>query len=181
MYKSVLKKVFTQGRYVALTTVLVFGVISFTVLLPNHYVIGQVLTSDSVGWVDKFYFVVSIYGSIATNFTILSAVHVFLLAILFGLNVSLLVYYIRKVKRVASTAKIHVANAGGLVSAALGIGCAACGSIILTTVLGMIGAGSLIAFLPFHGVEFGLLGILLLLWSTHYLIKHINNPLVCDS
>ena len=59
------------------------------------------------------------------------------------------------------------------------MGCAACGSVILTAFLGTIGAGGLLLLLPFHGAEFGIIGLLLLCASIRYLIKKIAEPLVC--
>jgi uncharacterized membrane protein len=66
-----------------------------------------------------------------------------------------------------------------MISAVFGIGCAACGSVILTAILGIAGTGALLTWLPLHGLEFGVVGIILLSFSIYYLAKRINDPLVC--
>jgi hypothetical protein len=45
----------------------------------------------------------------------------------------------------------------------------------------LFGAGGLLALLPFHGAEFGVLGVILLGFSMQQLAKRINDPLVCPS
>ena len=61
----------------------------------------------------------------------------------------------------------------------LGVGCAACGSILLTTVLAWVGAGALIRLLPLQGEEFGIIGVILLAISIFLTAKQIDNPVVC--
>ena len=53
----------------------------------------------------------------------------------------------------------------------LGIGCASCGTAVLTSVLGIIGATGLIAFLPLHGGEFQIIAFLVALVSLHVLVQ----------
>jgi len=102
-------------------------------------------------------------------------------AILFGINISLLTFYIRKRQVASKNKKVHLTSLGGFASAVLGIGCAACGSIVLSALLSTFGAGTLIVMLPLHGLEFGLVGIILLLFSNRYLIKRIEDPLICPA
>ncbi len=80
-------------------------------------------------------------------------------------------------KKVGNT-KTYLANIGGLVSSALGIGCAACGSVVITTVLSLFSVGGLILLSPLQGAGFGILGIGLLVWSINNLAKRDYNPLV---
>ena len=104
-----------------------------------------------------------------------------MVAVLFGINIALLTYYIRRRQEKTGNTKASLASLGGIVSAGLGIGCAACGSVVLTSLLGMFGAGSLLLLLPLHGAEFGIVGLILLLVSIRYLIKRIQDPLVCPA
>ncbi len=158
-----------------------FVVLSAALLLPNYDSIVQVTTSDSVNLGVKLSFLASLYGSLITNFTLISAGYLLTTAILFGINISLLIYYIRRQQVKSDNIAAHLTSLGGIVSATFGIGCAACGSIILTALLTTFGAGGLILWLPFHGVEFSVLGIILLCFSVYYLSKKISNPLVCSS
>ena len=74
---------------------------------------------------------------------------------------------------------VGVAGIGGLVSGVFGIGCAACGTFIFTSVLALFGVGGILAYLPFGGEEFGFLGVALLVYSVYSLTKKITDPLVC--
>ncbi len=66
----------------------------------------------------------------------------------------------------------------GIASGVLGVGCAACGSFLLTS-LTLVGAGGVLTFLPLGGSEFGIIGVLLLATSVYMTAKQIKNPLVC--
>jgi len=67
------------------------------------------------------------------------------------------------------------------VSGIFGVGCAACGSVIVSSLLLLVGAGGVLTILPFHGAEFGVLGIIFLWFSIYQLSKRIDDPLVCPS
>lgn len=166
--------------YVLLTVSVAWMVFTFAVWLPNTRLIGVVLLSGTASISEKLSFLLSLYGSIGTNFTPVSASYTIIISVLFGLNISLLTYYIRKVrsgmKGISSTG---VAGLGGLMSGVLGIGCAACGTFILTSVLTLFGVSGIIAYLPLGGEEFGLLGVGLLLYSLYILSKKIAEPLLC--
>jgi hypothetical protein len=104
----------------------------------------------------------SMYGALFTNFTLFSALSTLAIAYLFGVNSALLAYYIRRRQTEVSNTSGHSAGVLGMVSGIFGIGCAACGSVIIPSFLILVGAGGLLALLPFHGAEFGLLGVILL-------------------
>ena len=90
------------------------------------------------------------YGAIGSNFTFVSAVVAIFISTLFGMNVALLVYFIKKMQGGLSSIKGNgVTNTGGLVAGILGIGCAACGTFVLTSVLTIIGAAGILSYLPF--------------------------------
>lgn len=174
--------VLRKPKYLLTAITVAVLVFTFAIWLPNFSLLSQVLHPDSAGSItEKANFLWSLYGSIGTNFSLVSATYTIAIAILFGVNISLLAYYIARmrggVRRVGSTS---AAGIGGLVSGIFGIGCAACGTFILTSVLAVFGATGFLAFLPFGGEEFGFLGVLLLIYSIYILTKKINDPLVCD-
>lgn len=180
MWQRQLTAVFSTPLHVLIAILTAWGVFTFAVLLPNIQLIAVVVLSDTASVVEKIHFLLSLYGSIGTNFTLVSASSVIAIAILFGINVSLLVYYIRRVRGVARNVKsTSVAGIGGLMSGMLGVGCAACGTFVLTSALALVGAGGIVTYLPFKGGEFGFIGIGLLLYSTHSLIQKIDRPVVC--
>lgn len=157
MFIPVLKRVFRHVRYRWVVVGVAFLVLSAALLLPNWSVLWQILTSNSLSLLTKLEFFISLYASITTNFTMLSAGYLLLISFLFGVNVALLTFYIRRRQEMTNSKHIHIASIGGFVSAFLGIGCAACGSVVLTAVFSLFGAGSLIALLPLHGVNLPLL------------------------
>jgi hypothetical protein len=180
MLVNVLGQVFQRFQYLLLASGVAFTFVSAALLLPNRPVIVQIFTSDVTAWSAKMSFLWSIYGSLQTNFTVLTGSYLLLVGVLFGVNIALLVYYIRRQQSLARSAKTHLTSLGGMVSATFGIGCAACGSVILTAVFGLAGTGTLLAWLPLHGLEFGVVGIVLLWLSIYYLTKRISDPLVCS-
>lgn len=179
MYSSVLKKVFSNARYLFLALATLVLALSFILLLPNREVIQQIIFSEQVGFWEKLTFVFGMYEIVFTNYNNLSIVYLFSIAILFALNIALLTYYVRRRQLETKSKVIHYTSVSGFVSGLFGIGCAACGSVIITSALTAFGGGSLILLMPFQGAEFGVLGISLLLYSNYYLIKKISDPLIC--
>ena len=176
---TVLRRVFKSPRYSMLAFAVAFIVLSFSLLLPNKEAVWQVFSSEVVVTSTKFFFLGSLYGSLFTNFTLISGLYLVVVSVLFGINIALLTYYIRKRQVAMSDKKASLTSAAGIISAMFGVGCAACGSVILTSLFGIFGAGGLLLRLPFHGIEFGVLGLILIIFSTYYLIRRIRDPLVC--
>jgi hypothetical protein len=103
-----------------------------------------------------------------------------LIALFFGINAALLWYYVARAKRLSKADRsLTFTGVGGFVSGIFGIGCAACGTILLTAVAQLFGAAWLITYLPLHGAEFGVLGVALLVLTTYSLAKRIDDPMLC--
>lgn len=184
----ILKKVFLKPVYLLIASLVGLSVFMLAVWAQNLHSIWNVVSSSSISISQKVSFLSSFVGSIQTNFTLLSASYIIINAVLFGINVALVVYYIRIKRSVllqtelnadASSTGAFGMGIGGLFSAILGIGCAACGSIILTPLLALVGASGLLAVLPLAGGEFGILGGALLLFSIYLVLKKIKEPLLC--
>ncbi len=176
----ILLEVFKKPQYLVLWFFTSFIVFTFSVLIANAQLLFTILSSSSVPIMQKIKFFVGMYNSITTNFTVVSASYTIAIAVLFGCNIALLVYYIKKRKvGPKSYTSTSISSISGVVSGIFGIGCAACGSVILTAVLSLFGAGSLVTLLPFGGEEFGFIAIGLLLYSIVSLIRKINEPAVC--
>jgi hypothetical protein len=166
--------------YAVLWLLVSLSVFSIAVWFSNWKAIFWTFSLSEIELTDKLMFLLSFYGSIVTNFTVLSATSIILVSVLFGLTVSLFVYYVRMMRGVSDASAVGITGIGGLVSGFFGIGCASCGSILALTLLGQFGAGSLLLLLPFGGEEFSLIAILLLGYSAYSLIKKIRAPIVCD-
>lgn len=140
------------------------------VWLPNLQLLS-ILWSGSLPLADKITLPVRLLASSTTNVTTLSALYTVIISVLSGINVALIVELVRKRRMVTGGA---VAGGAGVFAGALGVGCAACGSLILTALIGTtVGTGAL-ALLPLGGAEFGIIGVGLLVYATYLLTKQIN-------
>lgn len=79
--------------------------------------------------------------------------------ILAGLQGGMTVYQYLRIKSLANSGK----SCAALVAGSLGAGCAACGSFILASLLGLSAANIILSYLPYEGLEFSILGIGILL------------------
>ncbi|MDP3956268.1 MAG: hypothetical protein Q8Q18_03440 [bacterium] len=179
MLFQVLQKVFRKSIY----TLLAFGtsvaVFAFAVWLPNISLIVKIMGHSGIPFSEKLGLPISLLGSIATNFTLLSASYTIAIAILFGINLAMIIYFLRR--RIANVEQSGIATGFfGLASGVVGMGCAACGSLILTSILSLFGATWILSFLPLAGGEFGILGVILLIVSIYMTAKRIQNPAVCE-
>lgn len=173
-----IKLVFGKTLYVSIAVLTAAVAFTVAVWLPNFALVTQVVTSSSASLAEKVTFVTSLYGSIQTNFTVVSASYTVLIAILFGVSISMFVYYLRRQQGFIQSSA-SATGLAGLVSGFFGVGCAACGTFILTSVLGLIGAGGVLTYLPLGGEEFGFLGVGLLGYSIYKTSQLIQKPLVC--
>ena len=173
------KQVFYNTRYLILAGIVGFVVFAFSTWLPNLGLISKVITSSTASFFDKATFLAGLLGSIQTNFTLFSASYTIAIAVLFGINVAMFVYFMNRRKKFAKQSGM-AASAGGLFSGMLGIGCAACGTLVLGPLFALVGAGGLIAILPFGGQEFGIAGVGMLGFSIFLTAKKIQDPLVCE-
>jgi len=177
LWSSVLS-VFFRPKYVGIASATAALVFSIAVWLPNYSLIFQIFASNSIVVSDKAGFLWGLYGSLATNFTAVSATYTVLISVLFGLNIALFTYYIKQ-RQGTIDGNASALGIGGLVSGFFGIGCAACGTFVLTSLLSVVGGAGALAFLPFGGEEFGVIGVGLLFYSLYKLAQMIEAPKVC--
>ena len=174
----VLRQVFSQFRYIVIAIITSIVVFQFAGCLANFRLIIKIIFNSSALVLEKISLLFSLFCSIQTNFSIISASYTIIIAILFGINIALLVYYVRN-KQMLVFGSGATLSVGGLISGMFGIGCATCGTFILTSALALIGVGGIITFLPFGGEEFGIFGIVLIIYATYYIAKKIKEPLIC--
>jgi hypothetical protein len=97
---------------------------------------------------------------------------------LFGLDVAMILYFLNR--RIVDVKEAGIGTGFlGITSGVLGMGCAACGSFLLTSVLSLFGVSWLLSYLPLAGEEFGIVGVLLIAISIYLTAKKIQNPAVC--
>ena len=151
------------------------------VWLPNiRFVADVIFSSGSLS--ERFSLPLSLLGSISTNFSILSASYVIATAILFGMNLAMVIFFFRRrsagFNRTGATTGFI-----GTASGALGVGCVACssGPVLITAFLTLIGAGTLTQILPFKGQEFSVAGIIFLIASIYLTARQIEKPELCKT
>lgn len=178
MLLQALQKVFRKPAYILLALITGVVMFVFAVWLPNIRLIAIIVGSPDVSFSQKLEIPASLLGSITTNFTLLSASYTIAIAILVGVNMAMVVYFLRR--KISEVKQAGIATGFlGVISGVLGVGCAACGSFLLTSGLAFVGASSVLAYLPLTGGEFGILGVLLLSISIYLTAKKIQNPAVC--
>ncbi len=71
------------------------------------------------------------------------------------------------------TKHVRLGSAIGVLTL-LGLGCASCGALILTSLLSFFGAAGILTILPLHGGEFQILAFVLVLVSLHIFVKKMR-------
>src|SRR3989344_4288793 len=167
-----IKNVFAKPIYCLIAVLSALVILAIAILLPRLSLISYIFSSDSFGLFEKWKLLFSLIGTLKSNFSNWSLLMLIVLAFFTGLNVALIIYYFKK------RHDILKATGSGLgilaiISGVLGIGCASCGSVILTSVIGFTAAVSFLGVLPLKGLEFGLLAIILFIVSIFILSKKI--------
>ncbi len=164
--------------YVLLALITSAAVFAFAVWLPNLSLIVKIMGHPGITLSQKLSLPASLLGSIVTNFTPLSATYTIAIAILFGMNVAMIAYFLKR--RIDDVRQAGFGTGFlGITSGVLGMGCAACGSFLLTSILSLSGTSWLLSYLPLAGGEFGILGVILLAISLYLTAEKIQNPAVC--
>lgn len=174
--KNSLKLVFSRLSYLILAGVITLLLLLLAIWLPNLKFFKQLLLSNHYSFSAKLDIFWLSLGFLKTNFTPLSRVFTILTAILSGINIALLIFYLKRRFQL-----VRAAGPGliGTLAGLLGVGCTSCGSVILSSIIGISASTSLLSFFPLQGAEFGILGSLIILFSIYLIAKKIQNPLVC--
>src|SRR3989338_10918993 len=122
-------EVFANTSYILIASTLAIAAFLFAIWLPNFGLIGEVFSTSSAPLVAKLKVTISLLGGIGTNFNFLSAGYTIAIAALFGVNIAMVAYFLKRTRTRLARQDV-VAGFGGVASGALGIGCSACGSFI---------------------------------------------------
>lgn len=174
-----LGQVFAIPWYGALAGVLAAFALVLAVWFPNLGLIGEIFSGSNAPLGDKVGIALSLLGGIATNFNLLTAASTITIAALFGLCAAMIAYLIRQ-KRMAAAGRNIAIGSGGMASGMLGIGCAACGSLLLGGAIPFAGAAAALGALPLGGAEFGILSVALLFVSLLLVARAIARPAGCE-
>ena len=171
-------QVFAHFSYIAIAGVMAIMVFLLAVWSPNLGLIAQVYSGSNAPLAAALGIAFSLLGGIATNFSLLSAGYTIAIAILFGLATAMIAYLVKQ-RRMAAAGQSIAIGSGAMASGLIGVGCAACGSLIMGVVLPSLGAAGALAALPLNGEEFGILGVALLFGSLLLISKNIAQSIAC--
>lgn len=174
-----LREVLVRPSYAALASGIAVLALVVAIWLPNLGLLAQVFADAQAPMQAKLGFALSLLGGIATSFSLFSAAYTMAIAALLGVNSALMVYLVRR-KRLAAAGKNLLLGSGGVATGLVGIGCAACGSLILGGLFPSLALAGALAALPLQGEELGILSVALLFVSLLFLGRSIAGPAVCD-
>ena len=170
------RTVFGNVRYLLLSLGIFLMVLVFAIWLPNLSFVGSTITSPTLTVMQKANLLWSSLGAYQTNFTLLSRTLTTIIVALFAVQISFLVFYFKRRIKLQSATGMSL---GGVVSGLVGIGCAACGSVILSSLFGLGFTAAFVTILPLQGQEFGLLGVGILGFAIFQTATKIQDPLTC--
>ncbi len=169
-------KILTQPKYAVLAITVTLVIIVFAAWLPNLHLVAKTTTNSTMSLWQKINLLTGLLGSLRTNFTPLSRLITFVSAALAGIQTSLLMYYLKQTFRAQQSMGMSIV---GIAASMVGVGCVSCGSVILTSLIGFGSTTAVLGLLPFRGLEFGIIGAMVLLLAISLTIKKIKQPLVC--
>ncbi len=155
--------VLKKPLYALFALVCAFLMLTIIIWSLNYELVGYIITNPDMSVAQKLRFFSYGYEALFTSFDSFLSVSVISLSFLFGINLAVLVYSLRR-----KTASARATGTSGL-AATLGIlssGCAACGTSLLGPLLATFGATSLTAVHNI-GATFSVIGSLLLLYSIY--------------
>jgi hypothetical protein len=171
-----LKEVLKKPAYLFGAVLFAVLILVVMILLPNHELVRITIGADFFTVGQKAKILWASLGALKTNFTAISRVAAILVALLAGINTALFIHYF---KTQVVTQKAAGASLFGMIFGFLGIGCSACGSVILSSIFGIGAATGFLSILPFKGLEFSILSVSILLASVWYLAIRIQLPAKC--
>ena len=160
--------------------VIIISTLAFFFLLllaQNGSASLQILSFDVLPVFKRVSLALLTFFDITSTFTVGTLILAVLGSLLGGINLSLAYTYIRI--RGDAILKSGLYSGIGLFLAFLGIGCAACGTALLSVILGFFGFSAMLSLLPYQGQEIGYIGLIILSMATYVLARKVSTPLVC--
>ena len=136
-----------------------------------------VLSLNVIPLKQKIVLFLSTLFDITNTFTTSTLILAILGSLVTGINLALAYLYIKTRGEMILRSGLYTGV--GLFLALLGIGCAACGTALLSIILSFFGFSAMLSLLPYEGQEIGHIGIIFLLFATYFLSKKLAAPNVC--
>lgn len=177
--KKSLIKVYSVPKNTRSTVIVGLLFLCLISIIQNFDQIKSILAL-SLSLPKKLSLIMSIILNLYTgNLVALELVLHLVLATLFAVNLTLSLHYFKKRGSGGDTISGSGTALFASILGLIGSGCAACGSVVLTLLLGSASAFAILAKLPFGGQEFLYLAIVVLVYSIYSVSKKIQAPLVC--
>lgn len=176
MVRSLVGVVRSPGS-LALALGAAIGVFLLQVWLANLNLIWSVVTSGAMSVSAKGRFLWASVGAIQTNFTVVGAWLAGAVSLLFGLDIALTVRYVRRRAALGGPSGLGLV---GLLGALVGIGCSACGAVVLSSLFGVAASASFVGVLPLGGLEFEWGAVVILLVSVLIVAHQLDQPMTCE-
>ncbi len=171
-------EVLRRPAYALLAAAIALVALAATLWLPNHRLIGALMTTPGVTLGAKLQLLANLASGLVGGLGAATAVPVVLVPVLFGVDAAMIAWFFRQRRSRRARGEI-AAGLGGAAGGAIAAGCAACGSFLLLPLLSFLGAAGLLALLPLGGAELGFAGMALLLFSIWLIARKIAEPPVC--
>jgi hypothetical protein len=156
------------------STILIFGAV---LLIQKGAAIANLLNLPSLSFNQRSELIFSHLIDLDSSFTLGTLILALLSSILSGFNISLAYVYFKI--HTTSILKNNAYSGVGLLLAIFGLGCAACGTAVLSVALGFFGLSAILLSLPYQGLEVGYLGLFILSVATYKLAQKVTAPKVC--
>ncbi len=173
-----LQKVYKKPLYWFITLSVALLYLLVAIWIPQWSLIHYTFTSPYFSVAQKIHIYRESLGWFFSGNTTISQLLTLCTALLVGVNTALLAYYVSLRIRFQ---RVHGVGVFALIFGVLGVGCGACGSVILSSIFGLTVATGITGVLPLKGLEFSLLSIVILLGSIVYLARSMQRPLTCNT
>lgn len=174
--KKSIVSVFKTPRKLLLFIVLFFVFIKLSLIIATHQLFFFGLNNNLFDFFGKVKFLSGVLSSYLFNAPAKVVLIILVTSILASLNMVLAVNYVKR--RVVRGYEEGLGILGILV-AIFGVGCSACGSVLLSSVIGLSASTQLLGILPFKGIEFSLFSFLIMIVSIFTISKKLQDPNVC--
>lgn len=160
-----LKAVFSYPSYFVLAFIGTLAALAIALWALNAGLLRFVLFESGVSAGMKLEFFFGVYQSLFSELDSFQSLVLVVFGVLFGINLSLLVFVLRRRFAQQKSLQGSGSSMGGLVLATIGGSCAACGTSILAPLFATLGVTSA-GFIRNVGLAAAILGILIITYSA---------------
>ena len=166
-----MRMTWSKKLFIPIVIIAIVYIVATVYLMNAGLVKDTIFGSHSLSY--KWNLMIALLTGMWTAMSTTSLVLLIIVAILTGVNLTLVVERIREIR---ASGKMSLVVGGSSLLGIVGSGCASCGLPILA-LLGLSGAAF---YLPFQGLELSVIAIVLLAVSLYTLIRQRAKQVVCE-